>query len=75
MALYRSSGENTDSTIIRLEDFFSTVMPCCWTTCGIWGSAWLTRFWTLTWLMSGSLPGVKTTVIATLPDDELTELK
>ena len=39
------------------------------------GSAWLTRFWTLTWLMSGSLPGRNTTLIAMLPLDELTELK
>ena len=60
---------------MMLDDFFSTVTPCCDTTCGMSGSAWLTRFWTLTWLMSGSLPGLNTTLIETLPLDELTELK
>ncbi len=60
---------------MMLEDFFSTVTPCWDTTWGISGSAWLTRFWTLTWLMSGLLPGLNTTLIETLPLDELTELK
>ena len=38
-------------------------------------SAWLTRFWTLTWLMSGSLPGLKTTLMPTLPDELLVDEK
>jgi hypothetical protein len=57
------------------EDTFSTVTPCCVTVCGSSERAWLTRFCTLTWLMSGSLPGLNTAWIATLPDDELVEEK
>ncbi len=57
------------------EDCFSAVTPCCVTTWGSSGSAWLTRFCTFTWLVSGSLPGLNTTLTKTAPEDELTELK
>ena len=57
------------------DDCLSTDTPCCVTVCGSSDSAWLTRFCTLTWLMSGSLPGLNTTEIDTLPDDALAELK
>ncbi len=32
---------------MMLDEFFSTVTPCCETICGSSGSAWLTRFCTL----------------------------
>jgi hypothetical protein len=60
---------------MMLEDCFSTVTPCCATTSGMSGSAWLTRFCTFTWLMSGLLPGRKKTLIVRLPVEELVEKK
>ena len=60
---------------MMLDDCFSTVTPCCTTVCGSSEVAWLTRFWTLTWLMSGSLPGVNTTLMEMLPLDELVDEK
>ena len=57
------------------DEFLSTDTPCCATTCGRSGSAWLTRFCVFTWLMSGSLPGWNTAEIDTLPDDELVDVK
>ncbi len=58
---------------MMLGDFFSTTRPCCTTICGICGVAWLSLFCTLTWLMSGLLPGLNTTTISELPLDELVE--
>ena len=57
------------------DDCLSTVTPCCTTVCGSCAIAWLTRFCTFTWLMSGLLPGLNTTAIETLPDDELVDWK
>ena len=57
------------------DEFLSTATPCWTTVCGSCDVAWLTRFCTLTWLMSGSLPGLNTTLIDTLPDDELVDEK
>ena len=57
------------------DDCFSTVTPVCVTLCGRRDNAWLTRFWTLTWLMSALLPGLNTALIETLPDDELVDEK
>ncbi len=57
------------------DDCLSTDTPCWTTTCGRRDVAWLTRFCTLTWLMSGSVPGLNTTLIETLPDDELVDWK
>jgi hypothetical protein len=37
------------------------------------GVAWLSLFCTLTWLMSGLLPGLNTTTICALPLEELVE--
>ena len=58
---------------MMLGDFLSTTRPCCTTTCGSCGVAWLRRFCTLTWLMSGLLPGLNTTTTWTLPLEELVE--
>jgi hypothetical protein len=60
---------------MKLDDFLSTVTPCCTTDCGSCAMAWLTRFCTLTWLMSVSVPGLKKTLIVRLPEDELADWK
>ena len=61
------------STIMIDDDCLSTVTPCCTTAWGSCDIAWLTRFCTFTWLMSGLLPGLKITAIETLPDEELVD--
>ena len=58
---------------MMLGDFLSTTSPCCTTTWGSCGVAWLSLFCTLTWLMSGLLPGLNTTTICELPLEELVE--
>ncbi len=45
-----------------LGDFFLTAMPRRWTSDGSTGWASETRFWTSTWLMFRSVPGLKVTV-------------
>ncbi len=52
----------------------STTTPDCFTSDGKRGSASDTRFCTLTWLMSPSVPLLNITVIIALPSEELDEL-
>ena len=60
-------------TIMKAWERFSTVTPCLLTTSGSLACAWLTRFCTFTWAMSGSVPGSKVTVRVMLPVEELVE--
>jgi len=55
-------GEVTATTWSMAVDFFFTVRPWRLTSSGSWAVAWLTRFWTLTVLMSGSVPSAKDTL-------------
>ena len=58
---------------MMLCDFLSTTRPCCVTTCGSCGIACESLFCTLTWLMSGLVPGLNTTTTCALPLEELVE--
>ena len=53
--------------MVRLGDDFSVVTPSAWTSWGRRGVARATRFWTLTWAWSRSVPRAKVTVSVRLP--------
>ena len=48
--------------MMMLVDFFLVVSPWRWTSCGSFGSAMATRFWTRTWAMSRLVPTSNVTV-------------
>ena len=60
-------------TMVKLGDCFCVVTPCRTTASGNRDWAWLTRFCTLTWAASGSVPGRKVTVMSRTPSEPATD--
>ncbi|MET3363049.1 hypothetical protein ABIF60_004444 [Bradyrhizobium japonicum] len=71
LAASRPSSETKPSTIKKLAEDFTTLMPCCCTTCGSSGVASCSLFCTCTWAMSASAQLVKVSEICTWPVEVL----
>ncbi len=71
---YLPFGEVRCTTIRNTGACFWVVTPCRRTSSGNRASAWLTRFCTRTAASSGSVPGLKVTVIASTPSEPATDL-
>ena len=65
------SSEYSATSIRMFLVDLETVIPICWTTCGIRGFAPSSLFWTFDHAMSGSVPGLKLSVMLALPAESL----
>ena len=61
-------------TMMKLRTDFTTVTPCCWTSCGNCDSASFSLFCTCTCAMSGSTPELNVRTIDAEPALSLVEV-